>query len=1164
MLDTKNPIYRITVMGEEIPIVPSDFVIPEPTPPTPEEPDTDYDQNYSTILHTLSTPVNENGWASSAAVVEAISAVFDENIFNGGHMSGSNPMNTILDQWQNGDKNTFESLGFVLETFRHQTNVTLEDGTTRFVNIYDTKDLTTPLTVRNVGYVLNGQIVDYETLYNRSDWVMFLSTTVVIKNTDNTVDIYLYIYALESGVYTSADGLITLNLDNDTNTSTTNFSNMNEYAGQVFSFSLYPGLIYEPETNEEYLGASAYVYDNNLGSLEFKFKLTGFNQLSYKGTPLTKTGDLQVATPVPFSWDIDSSKFASYGVTDPQTGIEVIEVTPGRTYNVYFATHAGFYAESLTIDGVQQAFWEAGGISSTTVSFTAPSNNFTIGLYLVASTGQTTFNSFSSTNLNSMELAEPYEEEPGAWVHLASDNLNSVPLNVGQEYRVDMEVSAGYAITNILYNGSSIWSGNHTNNDGLLFIQFYAADNAVFDVITEQVGVSFSWGTMDAAKLMRWQVIDPETGNQVYASLTPGKTYNIVLMANTVNGYFLEAVTINGVQQAHWTESAADATISFTAPSDDFTIEVQVATRNTFTYNAENFSTFELHESYIDTEMGGGTSYRLFADSNFDTTALTVGKEYAIKMAPNSSVAITEVYYNDTLLWSGMHNDLGVELLITFVATTNGTFRVVTQLTPTTTTNTFNYTQADLSDIELHEPYEEEPGSWSHLAEGAALNSTQLTIGTEYRMMLIANTNSVITQVSYNGNSLWSGTHTNSDGNLFVTFTAVENGVFQVTTEDAPITYTPTYDENAVESIAIVDVSSGATVTELEANHQYRVDVTTNEGHELRLITMNGTQIYKYDPWNNSVSGGGRFTCPDSSFTLEITTVAAVDVNIDYDETAIETVTFSRRTGTSNPITPSAYYYPDETYNLIVIPKTGNAVTEILINGEQKLTFDPATGTGSNSANTVKLATDTTISITTTAIENVASINFVYTEKENPHPNGLVEAKFSYRDSNIPIHNLNNIVPGVWLWVSITTGFDNNSVTYFATSLTLDGTETNSSGMNTRNVSAQLTLNEAKTYTLALEMVPELTYTTENISDAGTEDLESISVTNISGSTVSEYKPNTQYKVVATPKSGYYVLKIVVDDTEIYTYNPDTGEASGDCTFTTGTTPFHVQVYTSH
>lgn len=50
---------------------------------------------------------------------------------------------------------------------------------------------------------------------------------------------------------------------------------------------------------------------------------------------------------------------------------------------------------------------------------------------------------------------------------------------------------------------------------------------------------------------MTWAVRDPETGNEVYASLTPGKTYEIVLMANTWNGYFLEAVAINGVQQAY-------------------------------------------------------------------------------------------------------------------------------------------------------------------------------------------------------------------------------------------------------------------------------------------------------------------------------------------------------------------------------------------------------------------------------------------------------------------------------------------------------------------------------------------------------------------------------------------------------------------------------------
>lgn len=48
-------------------------------------------------------------------------------------------------------------------------------------------------------------------------------------------------------------------------------------------------------------------------------------------------------------------------VIDPQTGAEVTKLTPGNTYDISFSTNAGFYAESLTIDGVQQAFWDAGG-----------------------------------------------------------------------------------------------------------------------------------------------------------------------------------------------------------------------------------------------------------------------------------------------------------------------------------------------------------------------------------------------------------------------------------------------------------------------------------------------------------------------------------------------------------------------------------------------------------------------------------------------------------------------------------------------------------------------------------------------------------------------------------------------------------------------------------
>lgn len=906
MLDTKNPIYRITVMGEEIPIVPSDFVIPEPTPPAPpapEEPDTDYDQNYRTIIHSLSTPVTENGWVYSATVVEAISAVFDENLFKGTHSTGTNLLSMLLDIWHGDEKLKFESYGFVLETFRHQTNVTFEDGTTRLVNIYDEKNLTTPPTVRNVGYVLNGQIVDYETLYNRPDWLMFFYTTVVIKNTDNTVDMYLYICALESGVYTSADGLITLNLDTNTNPPNVNFSNMNEYAGQVFSFSLYPGMIYDPETGEEYLGATAYVWDNNLGSLEFRFKLTGFNQLSYKGTPLTKTGDIQVATPVSFSWDIDSSKFAFYNVIDPQTGMGVSEVTPGRMYNVDFSTHAGFYAESLTIDGVQYAFWDAGGISSTTVSFTAPSNNFTIGVYLVASSGQTTFNSFSSTNLNSMELSEPYVSEPGAWVHLASDNLNSVQLNVGQEYRVSMDVSAGYAITNVLYNGSSIWSGHHTNNDGLLFIQFYAADNAVFDVITEAAGprqfmtniVTTHWEDEqmpsfylleNGSSLSLGTPTEEITYNSYYAKNLITKRYSIAFNENSLYEIHATPNTNTNMVFINGLDNYFDATKLTENVTDIQSYQFSV---NEYALNSPPSYTPEIHISEqaiepatlqmipMDDYSGAGYGVDIYdINGNFlgeasgmSPAMLMHNTTYIAKPHVNSGAIFTELRYNNEILSQPFTSNPEVQFTYAYGKPFYLAYAQPTQ-TYTVNINGSAFVRATLLDgtpVELTNIMRHVHYNLYITITGGNNKISRVTLGNRelYIASDITESSITIPNIIF-GEFYWS----NETGTIeYFDDTLTVEGSFD---PNAPINYSTEYDTNAINSVDILALD-GSYPAEYYPNSPYRVAPNVNDGFVLTSIQVDGNEIYHYDQASGTATGDTIFT-PTTNFTVTIVTEA--------------------------------------------------------------------------------------------------------------------------------------------------------------------------------------------------------------------------------------------------------------------------------------------------
>ena len=976
MLDTKNPIYRITVMGEEIPIVPSDFVIPEPTPPTPEEPDTDYDQNYRTVIHSLSTPVPENGWVSSAAVVEAISAVFDENLFQSNYSGGTNPINSILEQWQNSDKNTFESLGFVLETFRHQTNVTLEDGTTRLVNIYDEKDLTTPLTVRNVGYVLNGQIVDYETLYNRSDWVMFLYTTVVIKNTGNTVDIYLYIYALESGVYTSADGLITLNLDNDTNTSSTNFSNMNEYAGQVFSLSLYPGMNYDPETGEEYLGASAYVYDNNLGSLEFKFTFTGFNQLSYKGTPLTKTGDIQVATPVSFSWDIDSSKFASYRVIDPQTGIEVSSVTPGKTYNVYFSTHAGFYAESLTIDAVQQAFWDAGGIASTTVSFTAPSNAFTIGLHLVATPVTIPINVDNPSNLTSYYIqdmsgnqvtelyigqqytivAEPlapacyirditlngsmsgqalYLYTPSSGVTI--DRRTFTLPDLGMPMTIDIETSNGYKEVTI--TSSYTVEGNDTFNTMLSF---------------PSAELLYSHG--EAIPLNNYT--DSSSYNEYNNKTRHQRVYTVSLMEAgtfvlraTPKNVDTHKIIVSGITSSPFIGSRSNG--DSLGGIQEYTFSFDPArlhsSANIYLSESEITETPLTYDTLADIASGAGINIQVYdSQGNYvgDTRSAKLLHNNLYTVKPELSceypLTVPELRLGDTVIAQPFSDAPEVTFTYKYGETLIIVYAGIGRIYPITITGNnsesanvritlLDGTPVALTDIRKNTHY------MLHVSASGQYNKvSRILLGSRELYVDSGTPNS---DVSIGNPILFGEKYYDDTSSSHVDYIDDTLTIDLEYDSNAPINYSTEYDTNAINSVDILALD-GNMPAQYFPNSTYQVVPHANDGFVVTSIQVDGTEIYHYDQASGTTTGEATFT-PTIHFAV---TVVAEAVSTTTTYTPQVTTSNCNYIFTDSEGNDVAQFDPEtmestinltkgETYTLYIIPVPGYGNHVITFNG---------------------------------------------------------------------------------------------------------------------------------------------------------------------------------------------------------------------------------------
>ena len=161
------------------------------------------------------------------------------------------------------------------------------------------------------------------------------------------------------------------------------------------------------------------------------------------------------------------------------------------------------------------------------------------------------------------------------------------------------------------------------------------------------------------------------------------------------------------------------------------------------------------------------------------------------------------------------------------------------------------------------------------------LDQTQLEVGAIYNLHLDVAYGYEIVEVVYNSNCLLSAP---IESSVQVTFTAVENGVFSVTTQiiepESPVN---TFSLENIETIAIyesidfvydkLDTSAGLDNIELKPGTFYRVLLMPKNGFTISSVIYNGETQYRYSDASSSIYAVG-FQAVDNA-TFEVVTEAS-------------------------------------------------------------------------------------------------------------------------------------------------------------------------------------------------------------------------------------------------------------------------------------------------
>ena len=272
--------------------------------------------------------------------------------------------------------------------------------------------------------------------------------------------------------------------------------------------------------------------------------------------------------------------------------------------------------------------------------------------------------------------------------------------------------------------------------------------------------------------------------------------------------------------------------------------EIQYTT-NTFYFNDINYISL-----YEDAGIDGWRS--LDTSNGLDNIQFVVGERYNIDLQVNSFYAITEVYYDSSLIWNGRWTEDKSILPIYFTAVENGIFQVTTEYVGEIpyTTNTFNMAHCDAN------LYRDVDG-WAYVDVSSGFDNVQIVVGDRYSLHLYPHESYAITEVVYNNERIWAGYHTDIYSAVSPAFTAVENGIFQVTTQAIPC-----YSVNNLVQCNAADYTcsfrdlNGNQVDTLYGGQDYTFEISINETD--RIVTYLES-IFFSPSYPNTQTAGATF-----------------------------------------------------------------------------------------------------------------------------------------------------------------------------------------------------------------------------------------------------------------------------------------------------------------
>ena len=380
----------------------------------------------------------------------------------------------------------------------------------------------------------------------------------------------------------------------------------------------------------------------------------------------------------------------------------------------------------------------------------------------VGSEIQYTTNTFSIDNIANFQLFKLAEDNVTFNSVDTTNGLDQTQLEVGAIYTLHLNVAYGYEIVEVVYNSNCLLSAPIELS---VQVTFTAVENGVFSVTTqiieselpENYGVPIPVNFMvsefelfSSIKLYN-NALEPVVVSSDMmdhrAELLIGHSYTLELEA--VNGYVISQVDYldqTGLEIIY-TGKTQVALVTFIAPeSGDFAISIMPVGYGTPVFNTfslENIETVAIYEG-IDFVYD-----KLDTSAGLDNIELKLGTYYRVLLMPKNGFTISSVIYNGETQFR--YSDASSSIYaVGFQAVDNATFEVVTEassFTIGTTTNTFRVRDPNIVNLFKVEA----DGSLTHVDTSNGIENTELTVGEEYCLEVVADEGYTVSSFSYGG-----------------------------------------------------------------------------------------------------------------------------------------------------------------------------------------------------------------------------------------------------------------------------------------------------------------------------------------------------------------------------------------------------------------------------